>query len=116
MQPNVRDYELLKDEVAWRVMDRVCDIKRSFPLALDLGCGRGHMGKVSGASRTSHLVSRVTLTDGGRRGERSVKESEGEGGRFVFVGGVCVIVCDRVCACGCQCVIVIVCVCVRGVR
>ncbi len=41
-----RQYELLKDEVAWRVADRVHDIKRSFAAGLDLGCGRGHLGKV----------------------------------------------------------------------
>jgi NADH dehydrogenase [ubiquinone] 1 alpha subcomplex assembly factor 5 len=46
LDPDVQQYELLRDEVAWRVGDRIGDIKRTFPLALDLGCGRGHMGKV----------------------------------------------------------------------
>ena len=26
-------------------MDRVCDISRFFPQALDVGCGRGHVAK-----------------------------------------------------------------------
>merc|ERR1711916_70504 len=36
---------MLKREVAWRVCDRVYDIKRSFPRALDLGAGRGYIGE-----------------------------------------------------------------------
>ncbi|EGD75570.1 hypothetical protein PTSG_06639 [Salpingoeca rosetta] len=40
-----QQYEMLKDEVAWRVFDRLNDIDRTFPLGLDLGCGRGYLGK-----------------------------------------------------------------------
>lgn len=43
-----KQYELLKDEVAYRVADRVYDIKRNFAKGLDVGCGRGHLGKVGG--------------------------------------------------------------------
>jgi len=38
-------YDYLKDEVASRVVDRLCDIARCFPVALDLGCGKGHISK-----------------------------------------------------------------------
>ena len=33
-------------QVASSVVDRVCDISRHFPLALDVGCGRGHIAKL----------------------------------------------------------------------
>lgn len=34
-------YDYLKVEVASQIADRICDISRDFPLALDMGCGRG---------------------------------------------------------------------------
>ncbi|GAB6021703.1 NADH dehydrogenase [ubiquinone] 1 alpha subcomplex assembly factor 5 [Chamberlinius hualienensis] len=40
---NVYDY--IKNEVAYRVMDRVYDIKRRFEVAVDLGCGKGHLAQ-----------------------------------------------------------------------
>ena len=36
-------YDYLREECAERICDRVDDITRSFPLALDLGCHRGHI-------------------------------------------------------------------------
>ena len=33
-------------QVASSVVDRVCDISRHFPLALDVGCGRGHIARL----------------------------------------------------------------------
>lgn len=39
------DAEYLKDEVARRLIDRLEDIDRDFPIALDLGCGSGHLYK-----------------------------------------------------------------------
>ncbi|XP_076686764.1 arginine-hydroxylase NDUFAF5, mitochondrial [Andrena cerasifolii] len=38
-------YDYIKDEVGYRLSDRVFDIKRKFKRALDLGCGRGHVSK-----------------------------------------------------------------------
>eukprot|EP00118_Oscarella_pearsei_P007995 m.40247 g.40247 ORF g.40247 m.40247 type:complete len:315 (+) comp32931_c0_seq1:47-991(+) len=38
-------YDYLKDEVAFRLADRLRDVSRSFPICLDLGCGRGHVSK-----------------------------------------------------------------------
>ncbi|XP_033639668.1 arginine-hydroxylase NDUFAF5, mitochondrial-like [Asterias rubens] len=38
-------YDYLKDEVAVRVADRIRDVARKFDVALDLGCGRGHIAK-----------------------------------------------------------------------
>eukprot|EP00051_Salpingoeca_urceolata_P009476 m.114999 g.114999 ORF g.114999 m.114999 type:complete len:247 (+) comp16322_c0_seq3:121-861(+) len=43
--PNVHQFEILRDEIAWQVADRVADVAREFEHGLDLGCGRGHVGK-----------------------------------------------------------------------
>jgi NADH dehydrogenase [ubiquinone] 1 alpha subcomplex assembly factor 5 len=39
------DYEYFREEIALRLVDRLDDIRRAegFPLALDLGCGVGHL-------------------------------------------------------------------------
>ncbi|EDV28657.1 uncharacterized protein TRIADDRAFT_18584 [Trichoplax adhaerens] len=42
---NFSDYDYLREEVADRIADRSFDIKRFFPVAVDLGCGRGYIGK-----------------------------------------------------------------------
>lgn len=42
---NYREHEYIKDEIGFRVADRVFDIKRSFDTILDLGCQRGHVSK-----------------------------------------------------------------------
>ncbi len=40
------DYDFLVREIADRLADRLDDIRRTFPLALDLGCHRGELGTV----------------------------------------------------------------------
>jgi len=40
---DVATYDYLKDEVAYRLVDRLYDIQRKFKIAVDLGCGRGHI-------------------------------------------------------------------------
>ncbi|XP_017877240.1 arginine-hydroxylase NDUFAF5, mitochondrial [Ceratina calcarata] len=42
---DVKLYDYIKDEVGYRLADRVFDIKRDFKKVLDLGCGRGHVSK-----------------------------------------------------------------------
>uniref|UniRef100_A0A023F7U5 Arginine-hydroxylase NDUFAF5, mitochondrial n=1 Tax=Triatoma infestans TaxID=30076 RepID=A0A023F7U5_TRIIF len=42
---NVELYDYLKDEVGYRLTDRIFDIKRSFHKVIDLGCGRGSASK-----------------------------------------------------------------------
>ncbi|KDO32383.1 hypothetical protein SPRG_02860 [Saprolegnia parasitica CBS 223.65] len=42
---NSTEYEYLREEVARRLVDRLEDIDREFPLALDLGAGSGHIYK-----------------------------------------------------------------------
>ena len=43
--PDAATYDYLRDEVAAHVVERVCDIARPFPSAVDVGCGRGHIAK-----------------------------------------------------------------------
>ncbi|CAL8104132.1 unnamed protein product [Calicophoron daubneyi] len=43
--PDPETYDYIRDEVASRLADRVCDISRKFTSAVDLGCGRGHLAK-----------------------------------------------------------------------
>jgi len=38
------EFDYLRDEVAERVIDRLEDVNRNFKRALDLGCGRAHVG------------------------------------------------------------------------
>jgi NADH dehydrogenase [ubiquinone] 1 alpha subcomplex assembly factor 5 len=38
-------YDYLKEEVGYRVADRIFDVKRSFDQILDLGCQRGYVSK-----------------------------------------------------------------------
>lgn len=45
ISPDVKLYDYIKDEVGYRLADRIFDIKREFKTALDLGCGRGHVAK-----------------------------------------------------------------------
>ncbi|XP_048392932.1 arginine-hydroxylase NDUFAF5, mitochondrial isoform X1 [Stegostoma tigrinum] len=43
--PGSERYDYLKEEVGSRVVDRVFDIVRTFPLALDIGCGKGYIAE-----------------------------------------------------------------------
>merc|ERR1712071_145373 len=38
-------YNYLKDEVGFRLADRIFDINKNFKVAVDLGCGFGHVSK-----------------------------------------------------------------------
>lgn len=46
--PDSQDYDYLRNEVAKRLVDRLLDINRKFPVAVDLGCGSGHVSKLLG--------------------------------------------------------------------
>ncbi|XP_050808168.1 arginine-hydroxylase NDUFAF5, mitochondrial isoform X2 [Gopherus flavomarginatus] len=45
LQPEPAKYGYLREEVGGRVADRVFDITRTFPLALDVGCGSGYIAQ-----------------------------------------------------------------------
>ncbi|KAM8774537.1 arginine-hydroxylase NDUFAF5, mitochondrial isoform 2-T2 [Rhynchonycteris naso] len=52
-QPDPMKFEYLKEEVGSRIVDRIYDVARDFPLALDVGCGRGYIAQ--------HLNKKNTL-------------------------------------------------------
>ncbi|KAL5008439.1 hypothetical protein ScPMuIL_014020 [Solemya velum] len=43
--PDYKVYDYLKEEVGFRMSDRVCDVKRKFEVAVELGCGRGYVSR-----------------------------------------------------------------------
>ncbi|XP_011310474.1 NADH dehydrogenase [ubiquinone] 1 alpha subcomplex assembly factor 5 [Fopius arisanus] len=57
--PEVKLYDYLKEEVGFRLADRVFDIKREFQCALDLGCGRGYVSR----NIHSDSVKKLILAD-----------------------------------------------------
>lgn len=42
-QPEFEDAQYLKEEIGWRIADRVFDLTKFNPLALDIGCGVGNI-------------------------------------------------------------------------
>lgn len=54
--PDVAVYDYLKEEVGYRLADRIFDIKRKFKLAVDLGCGRGYVAKHIDSDSVEELV------------------------------------------------------------
>lgn len=56
-QADAVDYDYLRDEVAQRLLDRLNDIMRTFPRALDLGAGAGHIAKhLDGHGGIQHIT------------------------------------------------------------
>ncbi|ENN76123.1 arginine-hydroxylase NDUFAF5, mitochondrial [Dendroctonus ponderosae] len=49
-------YDYLKDEIGFRLADRVFDIKRKFKLAADIGCNRGYVSKHISPSSVEELI------------------------------------------------------------
>ena len=54
--PDVNVYDYIKDEVGYRLSDRVFDVKRKFKKALDLGCGRGQLSKYIAKESVEELI------------------------------------------------------------
>ncbi|XP_061087671.1 arginine-hydroxylase NDUFAF5, mitochondrial isoform X1 [Conger conger] len=72
MLPDTQKYDYLRDEVGRRVADRVYDIARTFPLALDVGCGRNHIAE----HLSKDIVEKLFLTDISENALKQKKESE----------------------------------------
>lgn len=49
-------YEYIKNEVGYRLSDRLFDIKRQFNLVVDLGCGYGHVSKHISIDNVKELI------------------------------------------------------------
>ena len=56
LKSNGDECDYLKDEVASRLVDRLGDVSRHFPLVLDLGCGKGHIAKYLTRGHVGSLV------------------------------------------------------------
>uniref|UniRef100_A0A8C8G5P8 Arginine-hydroxylase NDUFAF5, mitochondrial n=1 Tax=Oncorhynchus tshawytscha TaxID=74940 RepID=A0A8C8G5P8_ONCTS len=65
-------YDYLRDEVGSRVADRVYDIARTFPLALDIGCGKSHIAE----HLHKEVVEQLFLTDISEKSLRNTRRSE----------------------------------------
>ncbi|KAM8842853.1 arginine-hydroxylase NDUFAF5, mitochondrial isoform 1-T1 [Synchiropus picturatus] len=70
--PNPEQYQYLRDEVGARVADRVYDIARTFPLALDVGGGRGHIAQ----HLDKEVVERLFLTDVSEKSLKDARRSD----------------------------------------
>ncbi|KAF0687304.1 Aste57867_20946 [Aphanomyces stellatus] len=78
---NSTEYEYLREEVAKRLVDRLQDIDRDFPTALDLGAGSGHIYKSLapdvGLGGVNHLIQfetaeRLLLRDAGSDDDKAL--------------------------------------------
>ncbi|XP_040285910.1 arginine-hydroxylase NDUFAF5, mitochondrial [Bufo bufo] len=58
-QANAQQYGYLREEVGERIVDRVFDVTRTFPLALDIGSGRGYISP----HLTKETVERLVQAD-----------------------------------------------------
>ncbi|KAG8584024.1 hypothetical protein GDO81_008640 [Engystomops pustulosus] len=58
-QANAQQYEYLREEIGDRVADRVFDVARTFPFALDIGSGRGYISR----HLTKETVERFVQAD-----------------------------------------------------
>ncbi|XP_037328016.2 arginine-hydroxylase NDUFAF5, mitochondrial [Pungitius pungitius] len=65
-------YDYLRDEVGSRVADRVYDVARTFPLALDIGAGKSHIAE----HLSKDVVERLFLTDVSREALKQTRRSE----------------------------------------
>nr|CAG4644120.1 EOG090X09JT [Lepidurus arcticus] len=54
--PEVEVYDYLKEEIGFRLADRIFDIKKHFPNALDLGCSRGYVSRHITDDCIGHIV------------------------------------------------------------
>lgn len=65
-------FEYVREEVGSRVADRVYDVARTFPLALELGCGRSFIAE----HLTTDVVEQLYLTDVSSRCLNRLRDSE----------------------------------------
>ncbi|XP_053317332.1 arginine-hydroxylase NDUFAF5, mitochondrial [Spea bombifrons] len=70
--PDGRQYDYLKEEVGGRIADRVFDVARTFPFALDLGCGKGYISQ----HLTKETVEKLVQTDMSAKALKSSAPSE----------------------------------------
>nr|XP_020656903.1 arginine-hydroxylase NDUFAF5, mitochondrial isoform X1 [Pogona vitticeps] len=71
-QPEAQRCEYLREEVGGRLADRVFDVARTFPLALDLGCGRSYIAQ----HLNKDVVERLFQVDIAENALKNTIESE----------------------------------------
>ncbi|XP_005186547.2 arginine-hydroxylase NDUFAF5, mitochondrial isoform X2 [Musca domestica] len=85
LSPDVELYDYLKEEIGYRLADRVFDIKREFQAAADLGCNRGFLSRHILAESVKHLtlcdisptmLSQATGTPGLQIAKREIDEEQ----------------------------------------
>uniref|UniRef100_K3X8I6 Methyltransferase type 11 domain-containing protein n=1 Tax=Globisporangium ultimum (strain ATCC 200006 / CBS 805.95 / DAOM BR144) TaxID=431595 RepID=K3X8I6_GLOUD len=76
LRAGAADYEYLKDEVARRLIDRLEDIDREFPFALDLGCGSGHIYKSLSEDEGLGGVKKLIQCDSAVETKRLIADEE----------------------------------------
>eukprot|EP00088_Acartia_fossae_P049755 TRINITY_DN5509_c0_g1_i3.p1 TRINITY_DN5509_c0_g1~~TRINITY_DN5509_c0_g1_i3.p1 ORF type:complete len:345 (+),score=57.61 TRINITY_DN5509_c0_g1_i3:32-1066(+) len=59
INPDLDNYDFLKEEIGYRLSDRLLDVSRKFDVAVDVGSGRGWVTR----HLTEHSVGRVTAID-----------------------------------------------------
>lgn len=78
-------YDYLKEEIGFRLADRIFDIKRKFAKVIDLGCGRGYVSRhvtadsvenLIMADRSELLVSQSMCNDSNVKVEKIVCDEE----------------------------------------
>lgn len=74
--PNFSDHSFLFDEVAERLADRLEDVVRPFPLALDVGCHDGAMGRVLAGRKGIERLIACDLAPGFARAARGLAADE----------------------------------------
>ncbi len=74
--PNFSDHSFLFDEVAERLADRLEDVLRPFPLALDVGCHDGAMGRVLAGRKGIERLIACDLAPGFARAARGLAADE----------------------------------------
>lgn len=76
IQSNNNDYEYLRQEAAYRIVDRLDDILLSFPLALEIGCYRQLIGNIIQKSRRDTYNGNDIHPKGGYGGIEKLIETE----------------------------------------
>ncbi|KAK6644928.1 hypothetical protein RUM43_001204 [Polyplax serrata] len=56
LSDKVESFDYVKNEIGYRLADRVFDIKRKFNRVIDLGCSRGYVSKHISADSVEHLI------------------------------------------------------------
>ncbi|XP_041106808.1 arginine-hydroxylase NDUFAF5, mitochondrial isoform X1 [Polyodon spathula] len=69
---DAEQYDYLRREVGSRIADRVFDVARTFPLALDVGCGRSHIAH----HLNKETVEKLFLIDDTEKALKQTPETE----------------------------------------